>query len=347
MKFLCSFLSFLTVIFSAVILAGAIGTAAASFDGEGFIERISAATDTTQACALHLTATEGGSLNHQSGVYENGQHIELVATPAAGYAFAGWYGADHTLISTSTTLVFDVHHNLAITAEFKPAPSTPGSGTVEGQPSGGTSDNTGTPGNGGSTAGSENDHHFRGIYQNYNSSNASITEQVFQSSLDSLFETENEDVKEIVTALIGTYTESLFNQIGSLKEKEDENGTQEELFMATEPAAFDALYAQMSGILQDDENYRPEEEEIVHMLECVTKSESCMATIEAVVEVAKENTVLMESVNSMPEEVQQTLSNALSAYYEAAENGADGKTVCQQIADLLGITLPGSGTSEE
>lgn len=339
MKLAKFLLSLLSVILSFVIIGSAAIAVATSMDMEAFSDQFNELADPAHECHITFKTTVGGRLNYESGVYQNGQHIELAATPDTDYVFSGWYGADHTLISTDPVLIFDAHHNLSIQAEFKPAPSSPSGGNGGNTGNGSTDSNTGNGSTEDQTV--KNEHHFRDIYQNYNSSNATMTENMFENSLDALFGTENEETKEIISTLIGTYTESLFNQIEDMKSKEDENGTQEDLFMSTEPQAFDALYGQMTGILQDGANYRPEEEDIVDMLDAVTKSDSCMSTIEAVVETAKENTTLMDSVSSMPEEVQTVISNALSSYHQTAEEGSKSQTVCEQIADLFGITLSG------
>lgn len=338
MKFLKSLLYILSIIVPAVMIVVAASTAMMSLHNEDFFARMSDAGNKTQKCTLQLETTAGGKLNYQSGTYKSGDLITLAATAQKGYAFAGWYGADNMLISTAPKLSFTVNHNISIRAAFTPVtPSTGDNNTPEvSTPSGGNGENnTGSTG----TPATSNDTGFRDIYQNYNAANATMTEHIFQNSLNNLLDTEDEKAKELVSTIISSYTSNLFQQIESSKSKEDENGTQEALFMEIEPAAFDALYGHMTNILQDGENYRPEEHEIIHMLECVTKSDSCIATIETIAETAIENTVLMDSVSNMPEEVQETITNALSSYHQAAEIESKNQEICEQIAKLLGITL--------
>lgn len=366
MKIARFLVTFFSIILSVVVLFGAASVAGAGFDMEALAADLQEVNDPARAYQINLSATAGGTLSHKSGLYAGGQRLALSATPESGFLFAGWYGADETCITTSPTLTFAVDRDLSLHAKFVPNPRADvGDGTVGGNTGGATGgsasgttggttgDNTSgttggttggntsgtTGGTAGGTTSSKNEDSFRNIYQNYNKTNAGMAESMFEKSLDSLFPAEDEDTKEIVSTLINSYTENLFGQIESMKEQDDGTGAQEELFMSTEPAAFDALYGQMSGILQEGDNYRPEKEEITDMLECVSKSESCMSTISSVVEAAKENPTLAGSVSSMPEEVQNTISNALNDYHSTTEDGSKNRELCEQIADLLGITL--------
>jgi hypothetical protein len=56
-----------------------------------------------------------------SGVFDNGTTATVVATPANGYAFAGWWD-NGTLASTSATYEFTAALNRSLVAKFVPVP---------------------------------------------------------------------------------------------------------------------------------------------------------------------------------------------------------------------------------
>ena len=347
MRVLKAFASFLTIVLSVVILAFAIGTAVLSFDGEAFLARIESAMHEPEECDMQFETNVGGKINYESGIYQNGEEINLLATPKPGYVFVGWYGPDETLISTENKISFTAHHNLKLHAVFAPVSNSGNEGGSaggneggsaggnEGGSTGGNEGGTTTqPPAGGSTVEHANAESFRNVYQHYNQANANMTQTMFENSLDNLFE-----VKEVISAVIDSYTDNLFAQLEDMKAKEDEQGTQESLFMDTEPAAFNAMYTHVNGILQDGANYQPKEEEIVDMIDCISRSETCVATMGNVVEAVKENTALADSFQSMPEEVKTVVTETLTTYKQEAEEGSNNSVVCQQLADLLGIDL--------
>ena len=90
MKFAKLLLSILSVVLSFVIIGSAAASVASSFDREAFSDQLNELADPEHECHITFTSTVGGQLNYATGVYQNGQHIELVATPEKDYAFSGW-----------------------------------------------------------------------------------------------------------------------------------------------------------------------------------------------------------------------------------------------------------------
>ncbi len=180
---------------------------------------------------------------------------------------------------------------------------------------------------------------FRNIYQSHNASNAKVLQDVFQDYLLDLYEG-NEAAEHFYLLAIEAYTGNLFACIDEMKAKEDENHTQETLFVETESEAFLALYGYLDGILRQGGDYRPTEQEISSMIDCIAVSQSCMNTLDDVAqELGNGSAVFAEEFGNMPTEVQELVADTLCSYYATAPTGSNGKLACEQIAYLLAIPL--------
>ncbi|MBO5051784.1 MAG: hypothetical protein J6D31_06255 [Clostridia bacterium] len=180
---------------------------------------------------------------------------------------------------------------------------------------------------------------FRNIYQNHNEANAEMLQDVFEAYLSGLYEGD-EAAEALYLFTIETYTENLFAYIGEIKAKEDDSHTQEALFVETEPDAFIALHEYLDGILYKGGDYRPTEQEITHMLDCLAISQSCMNTLDDVVAATgNAPSAFAVEFSDMATEVQELVATTLRSYYAAAPAGSNERLAGEQIAYLLAISL--------
>jgi len=100
------------------------------------------ATKQLYALSISVSPSQGGSVSHPSGDYEEGLQITLTATPSSGYQFASWSG---DVSGTSQTITIAMDSNKRVTANFEKikynlstSVSPPGSGSIS--PSSGTFD---------------------------------------------------------------------------------------------------------------------------------------------------------------------------------------------------------------
>ena len=54
---------------------------------------------------LIVSATEGGSVSTDGGIYDRGTEVTITAIPREGYRFAGWEGSDST--NNSITIIIN------------------------------------------------------------------------------------------------------------------------------------------------------------------------------------------------------------------------------------------------
>ena len=64
---------------------------------------------------VETSATEGGSIDKESGSIASGTSITITATPNQGYIFTGWSGIN----STENPLTVTVDNDLRLTANFE------------------------------------------------------------------------------------------------------------------------------------------------------------------------------------------------------------------------------------
>ena len=70
---------------------------------------------------LTVSASEGGTISTEGGIYEEGTEVTITATPSEGYFFAGWEGND----STSESLTITLNSNQTFQALFELNPLDP------------------------------------------------------------------------------------------------------------------------------------------------------------------------------------------------------------------------------
>ena len=70
---------------------------------------------------LTVSASEGGTISTEGGIYEEGTQVTITATPSEGYFFAGWEGND----STSESLTIILNSNQTFQALFELNPLDP------------------------------------------------------------------------------------------------------------------------------------------------------------------------------------------------------------------------------
>ena len=70
---------------------------------------------------LTVSASEGGTISTEGGIYDEGTEVTITATPSEGYFFAGWEGND----STSESLTITLNSNQTLQALFELNPLDP------------------------------------------------------------------------------------------------------------------------------------------------------------------------------------------------------------------------------
>lgn len=65
-----------------------------------------------------LASPSKGGSTAGGGVYEDGQPAKVIANPANGYTFAGWYDSNNKLVSSEANYTFIVDSSQALTAKF-------------------------------------------------------------------------------------------------------------------------------------------------------------------------------------------------------------------------------------
>jgi uncharacterized repeat protein (TIGR02543 family) len=70
---------------------------------------------TTVQYTLTVSASEGGTISTEGGIYDEGTEVTITATPSEGYFFAGWEGND----STSESLTITLNSNQTFQALFE------------------------------------------------------------------------------------------------------------------------------------------------------------------------------------------------------------------------------------
>jgi hypothetical protein len=75
---------------------------------------------TTYELTVNTEPSQGGSVDPEGGTYDEGEEVEVTATPSAGWEFSGWSG---DIESSDNPLTVTMDANTTITAEFTEVPT--------------------------------------------------------------------------------------------------------------------------------------------------------------------------------------------------------------------------------
>ncbi len=335
MRILYGFISFLSILLSFAVIAGAGVAAITSFDAEGFAARLEEAgrvTENGNPEEGNPTPGGGPADGNQPG---NGQ-------PEAGGSGSGngtgtgsgsgsgsGDGAEkpnnqktfetiyENYNDANANVLNNVLQNLFHNATG-PLPDNGGGAGNEGGDTGNNGDGTenegGDTGNEGGGAGNEGG--------NTGSGSGSTIQNDFMN------------------VVIESYTTNLFNHIAELK-KNDTSGddAQKIQFAETEQRAFDTLTECITNISNEGADYQPTTEEVSEMVSNVAASTSCMNTLKDVTTKMEEDNLsgFGESFTNLPEDTQDVISNTLQETFDSGDTSL--KEACDSLAAMLGITL--------
>ena len=113
-KLLISGISLLLVL----LMLGSVGLTVAHQVGVAFPEVGEHFDATLRKFMLNVDAGEGGTVNRQSGEFEEGSLVDLEATPDEGYMFAGWYSDKDVFLSTSSIYSLTMDDDTTLRARF-------------------------------------------------------------------------------------------------------------------------------------------------------------------------------------------------------------------------------------
>jgi uncharacterized repeat protein (TIGR02543 family) len=74
---------------------------------------------TEYSLSVLTNPSDGGSVDPESGTYDEGEEMEVTATPADGWEFTGWTGDEE---STDNPLTFEIISDTELTANFEEQP---------------------------------------------------------------------------------------------------------------------------------------------------------------------------------------------------------------------------------
>ena len=156
---------------------------------------------------------------------------------------------------------------------------------------------------------------------------------------------EREQAEEIITEILGIYTNNLFSEIDAVKQA---NGDASEEEMNEAGNAFaekesEALSGLIEIIQSDNSEESAPEEKIVESVDAVLSSNVCLNSVHEIEESFELADTIREATQDMSsdskDQIQQSIESSLEDYRASAEYDAEKESRYEVLAGFFGITL--------
>lgn len=187
---------------------------------------------------------------------------------------------------------------------------------------------------------------IKGMIDNYNEVIANTTQNMISNSITNIIPDDNEN-KEVISEAVDTYFDKLYSAIENKKNETDgmddadaaEQAKTE--FAEKESAALNGLMT-IVGAASSGET---KDEELTESVDAILDSEVCLETItETITEDAKMQEDVKNATSTMTEETKTSIEESLQ---QKLQENPEKEEQYQKLADLLGVQLKGSKSSEQ
>ncbi len=268
-----------------------------------------------KVCSLNVSAQLGGSVDRSGGEYESGTKVTITAVADNGYVFDGWYTNRGKYISMEESYELVIEKDTVLQARFSEEKTD--DEQVE-----------------------ELNSAFETLYTEYNEKSAELQKEtvkgVISGNIDAL------DTQSVAnTKIVDLYVNTLFKNIEEETNSAEAESNPEYMkeVSKTESAAYDSMMGIVNGVVNEKEEYNPEQNELTASVKNIIKSDVCKEVITESMKDEDIHTKTQSSGDKLNEEAKAKLENSIQTVYNSDATDAEDKEVLAKLAEMFNIPI--------